>query len=72
MNILSQQKRCWNCTQYAGCQDYRTFAFGCLSCNAHEAETNVLKMVNNLVDFANLQLKGPVNKKETESSAEGG
>lgn len=46
--------RCWNCTQFNSCDDYKTFAYGCLRCSHHEMERNTLKAISNFFNFIKL------------------
>lgn len=59
--------RCWNCASYQGCEDYRTFAYGCLCCKeGYLPERNFRQVVKNLADFARLKKQGPPKVDEPE------
>lgn len=52
--------RCWNCTNYQSCTDYRTFAYGCLCCvEDYQPKWSLRQVVKNLADFAKLKKQGP-------------
>lgn len=58
------ESRCWNCSRYALCDDYRTFAWGCLCCDAHQRELSFFKTLQNLTDFQRVKKQGPLRVEE--------
>ena len=56
--------RCWNCSRYTGCTDYRTFAWGCDCCTSHREEPSLLKTRRNLADFQWVKKQGPQKTEE--------
>ncbi len=59
--------RCWRCANYQSCEDYRTFAYGCLYCKeGYRTEPKFGQVVKNLADFARLKKQGPPKVDEPE------